>query len=328
MRILIAYDSSIFADAALDDLQRAGLPAEADCMVVSIADVWPPPPPGTEGDDLVYAALDQRGRARVLELRNAAKSMLAEAGVKAAHATRIVQSRFPGWTLQSEATADSPAWGIVKRANEWRANLVVVGSHGMSVTERLFIGSVSQRVMTHAPCSVRVARSSPDSNSVPTRLIIGFDGSRDAEAAVREVRSRSWPDGTEIRIVTAVDQRMMAALAARVLRPRPLPKPGEKVAYQDWLSTMTEEAAEQLRAVQLRTTCSLADGEPKQILIEAAKAWRAHCIFLGATGLRGLRKVLLGSVSSAVTAHAPCTVEVVRPGAYVADDYLNTGPSS
>jgi hypothetical protein len=40
MRILIAYDGSRGADAALLDLQRAGLPQEAEALVISVADVW------------------------------------------------------------------------------------------------------------------------------------------------------------------------------------------------------------------------------------------------------------------------------------------------
>jgi len=308
MKILIAYDGSSCADAALRDLKRAGLPPKADSTILTIADVWPPPPPGTDDDDLAY--LDQRVHARLLELREAAKSMLAEAASKAEQAARIVQSSFPGWSVRSEALADSPAWGILKRASEWPADLIVVGSHGMSVTDRLFIGSVSQRVIAHASCSVRVARERTDADPAPVRLIIGFDGSADADAAVREVASRSWPENTEVRLLTAVDHRLMSAIAARILRPRL--KPEETNDYQAELSKMADDAAEQLRAARLSATCTIAVGEPKRVLLEAAEQWPADCVFLGATGLRGLRRLLLGSVSSAVSAHAPCTVEIVR----------------
>jgi hypothetical protein len=45
MKILIAYDGSESADKGIDDLQRAALPMEADALVVSVAEVWLPPPP-------------------------------------------------------------------------------------------------------------------------------------------------------------------------------------------------------------------------------------------------------------------------------------------
>ena len=120
----------------------------------------------------------------------------------------------------------------------------------MSVTERLFIGSVSQRVMTHASCSVRVARERKEYNGRPLRLIVGFDGSTDAQAAVFEVASRSWPKDTEIRVVTPVDQRMLSAIAARVLRLRLSLENGDNHDHEAWLETMTESAAERLNAAE------------------------------------------------------------------------------
>ena len=48
MKLLIAYDGSIGAEAALDDLPNAGLPAAAEALVISVAEVWLPPPPENE----------------------------------------------------------------------------------------------------------------------------------------------------------------------------------------------------------------------------------------------------------------------------------------
>jgi nucleotide-binding universal stress UspA family protein len=76
---------------------------------------------------------------------------------------------------------------------------------------------------------------------------------------------------------------------------------------------MADDASATLLDIGLNATSEVIDGEPKRVLLEAAKQWPADCVFLGATGLHGLQRLMLGSVSSAVTAHAPCTVEVVRP---------------
>jgi nucleotide-binding universal stress UspA family protein len=310
MNILIGYDGSECADAALRELTRAGLPSEARSVVLTIADVWPPPPPGAE-DDL--SDLDPGIRGRVLELWEADKKVLVEAGNTAAQAARNVRATFPSWNVRSRASADSPAGGILKEADEWLADLIVLGSHGMSVTERLLIGSVSQRVMTHASCSVRVARERKESNCGPLRLIVGFDGSTDAEAAVLEVASRSWPKHTDVRVLTVMDQRMLSAIASRTLRLRSSLEGADKDDHEAWLHRMTQRATDRLNAAELRATSVIIHGQPKQALLESARQWDADAIFVGATGLTGLRRLLIGSVSSAVTAHAPCTVEVVRP---------------
>jgi len=54
------------------------------------------------------------------------------------------------------------------------------------------------------------------------------------------------------------------------------------------------------------------EGDPKDVLLEEARNWNADAIFVGARGLGRVDRFLLGSVSSATVAHAPCTVEVVR----------------
>ncbi len=106
---------------------------------------------------------------------------------------------------------------------------------------------------------------------------------------------------------------MLSAIATRVLRLRLSLENGDNHDHEAWLETMTESAAERLNAAELKATSFIAQGEPKRVLLDSARDWEADCIFLGATGLTGLRRLLIGSVSSAVTAHAPCTVEVVRP---------------
>ena len=46
MRVLMAYDGSPCAEAAVEDLGRAGLPAEAELLLVSVTETWLPPPSG------------------------------------------------------------------------------------------------------------------------------------------------------------------------------------------------------------------------------------------------------------------------------------------
>ena len=57
---------------------------------------------------------------------------------------------------------------------------------------------------------------------------------------------------------------------------------------------------------------SVREGNPKGILVREAKRWKADCIFVGAKGLRGIERFLIGSVSLAVASRATCSVEVVR----------------
>jgi nucleotide-binding universal stress UspA family protein len=310
-KVLFAYDGSRCADAALHDARSAGLPGDAEVVVLTVADVWLPPEEN-EDDERVVGSLDPQIQARVLAMRENARSKVAEAAAIAKRGGQILQSIFPTWKVSDEAFADSPGWGILKKADSWLADLVVLGAHGMSVAERIMIGSVSRKVLSHATCSVRIARSDIAKKHTSPRLIIGFDGSLDAELAVREVTRRLWPERTQVRLITVVDDTLRTAMAARIFKLDQWVRAGQTDDHDVWLSRMSESAAENLRRARLQTTCLITDGEPKRVLLEEAQQWQANCIFVGATGLRGLRRLLLGSVSSGVASAAACSVEVVR----------------
>jgi len=79
----------------------------------------------------------------------------------------------------------------MRMADDWRADLIVVGSHGRSALTRLVLGRVSQQVATESRCSVRVARHVTARGHTPMRIVIGVDGSRGAEAAVDAVALRA-----------------------------------------------------------------------------------------------------------------------------------------
>jgi nucleotide-binding universal stress UspA family protein len=306
MRILIAYDGSKGADAALDDLKRAGLPAEAEALVLSIADVWlPPAPPDDEPQvPAIVPEAVRRARARAMQA-------VAQAQAMATVGCEKIQHAFPAWQVASEVYADSPAWAVVKQATQWEPDLVVVGSYGRSAAGRLIFGSVSQKVISELPCSVRVGRQWGHDRKAPTRVLIGVDGSPDAEAAVATVAGRHWPAGSEVRVVSVVDDKLLTTLVHRIhlLGEQPAAEDNDE---QDWLAQVTRSAETTLRCAGLSVTALTLEGDPKTVLLEEAERWDADAIFLGAQGHSQIERFLLGSVSMAIAARAHCSVEIVR----------------
>ena len=315
MKILIAYDGSECADAALDDLRRAGLPGAAEVLLVSVADVFLPPP-NEEGVDDTFPMYVPDGIRRAYE--RAAKAV-EKARELAERAAERVRKMFPGWDARSDAYADSPAWAVIRTADEWQPDLVIVGAQGHTVLGgRLILGSVSQRVLYEARCSVRVGRNPKSDADSPVRIIVGTDGSPDAEAAIEAVAARSWPAGSEARVVSVLDTVICVTPDSSQPSELKWVEAGEE-EESGWLRQRFEPAAGKLRQAGLNASVVMLNGNPKSVLIEEAEEWGADSIFLGAKGVRGIDRLLLGSVSAAVAARASCSVEIVRRALASAD---------
>jgi nucleotide-binding universal stress UspA family protein len=304
MKILVAYDGSDCADAALDDLQRAGLPDAVEVVVMSVTEIWLPPPSSLEDGE----ASAERQKISVKHSK-----AIAETRALAQRARVRLQQNFPAWQVSAEDAYGSPAWEIISKADAWQPDLIVVGSHGRTALGRLVLGSVSQKVLTEARSSVRVARGRVEVDATPVRIVIGVDGSDGSAGAVSAVAARRWPLGSETHVVV-VEDSLTPTVQGRFIPP--VADWVEESNKEDlhWVHETADKAVAELSATGLNVSSLVTEGDPKRMLIEEAEKWGADCIFVGSTGFSGSRlsRFLLGSVSSAVAARAHCSVEVVR----------------
>ena len=309
MKILIAYDGSEFSDAALKDLQHAGLGTEAEALVMTVADVFVPQPIDEDVENSVPMYIPSG----VKRAHERAQHKLEEAADLAKQVTERIRSAFPTWRISSDAEADSPAWALIRKADRWKPDLIVMGARGHSVFGgRLILGSISQRVLYEARCSVRIARASEAKPDKPVRLLIGVDSSADSNAAVDAVCNRVWPRGTEVGLLAVVDTVM--PLTSNPSEPSAM-KWIEVADESNWsqVRAIFEPAAQRLRSAGLHAEVLIRRGNPADEILDEAHTWGADCIFVGARGTRGIDRLLLGSISSAVSARAHCSVEVIRP---------------
>jgi nucleotide-binding universal stress UspA family protein len=145
-RVIIGVDGSESAERALDALVHFPLPDGAETMVVYVhrtIELAGPAPPmlGAPSANLMEE-YDREGHALAARVLAHARHRLCSAGREAS--TRV--------------RCGAPAEELMAVAREWDADLLVVGAENRSALGRLFLGSVSGRVLTHAPCSVLVAR--------------------------------------------------------------------------------------------------------------------------------------------------------------------------
>jgi nucleotide-binding universal stress UspA family protein len=311
VKILIGYDGSECAEAALDDLERAGLPVNVEAHVLSVAEVWLPPPPPTI-EEVVTQTAELKVPADLKRLYARTSAALKETQERVKQARSRLKTLFPKWDVCAKAEAGSPAWELILSAGQLKPDLIVVGSHGRSALGRFVLGSVSQKVLAEAECSVRIARGRVEEPGSPVRIVIGIDGSPGSLEAVRAVGSRQWPAGSEVKLVVVTDP-WRVPVVGNLIPPLAETIEEENRAQSEYAGRIAGQAEKLLDGRALKVTRVLREGDPKRELPRIAEEWGADCIFVGSTGFTNrLEKLVLGSVSAAVAARAHCTVEVVR----------------
>jgi nucleotide-binding universal stress UspA family protein len=220
-----------------------------------------------------------------------------------------------GWNTTTEVILGNPRRAISVFARDWRADLVMVGSRDLSDMNRLFLGSTTQSLLRRAPCSVEIVRTGERENHANNdkgmKLLLATDGSEFSVAAVRSVTSRPWPEGTQVRVISA---------PGLVLLLRECPYFEQHQVEELNVASMEESHKAVASAVEILSRSGLKvhsgvpllHDTPSTIILDEAEKWHANMIVVGSHGRSGFDRWTMGSVSEAVALHAGCSVEVIR----------------
>ena len=148
MNILLAIDGSKHSEAAVETLKNFKFSAGDQIKILSVVDMAIPP-----AIDLYGGYLPNTSDIEKSARENAEKIV-----------ERTIQNIKNSFNLTdvfitSEVLSGSPDSRIVETAEKFHADIIIVGSHGYKRWERILLGSVSNSVIHHAPCSVLVVRS-------------------------------------------------------------------------------------------------------------------------------------------------------------------------
>jgi nucleotide-binding universal stress UspA family protein len=157
-----------------------------------------------------------------------------------------------------------------------------------------------------------LASPRPAREEAAMKILIGVDDSPHSTAALEFVKRMTWPQGSEVVVVSAV--RPSVALYTEAYAPPAEVVEGVIEEQRKRHEDLVSRAEVQLRDRGFKTSTRVLIGDPREALIEMAKGEAADLIVLGSHGRSGLTKLLMGSVASHVVTHAPCSVLVVRTG--------------
>ena len=298
LKVMVPYDGSESAAAALDDLMRAGLPREID-ILVAVSDVWLPLSPYE-----ITRAVNAR---RMMLLTSGLSSFAPalrdseEQRVLSLEADRRIRSIFSAAEIRTEAMQEMApvASEILRKAKSWGAELIILGSKTSPSPYITDYAGPTLRVAQDAHCSVRIARESDRKADCPINIMIGVDESDSTAMAVQAVADRRWPAGSKASVV-----------AVRKSGPRDPAKDSETALG-------LERLGDELRAIGLEASIVIRYGEPKDVLLQEARDRSVDCIFIDSRGLGqepgdGFDRRGLSKVGEALVLGADCSVEVVR----------------
>ena len=147
MKILLAIDGSEFSNAAVEEVANKPWPKGSEVKILSVAEL--PSLPVVESWVPPYDYYEKLEGAAVAQAREAVDKAVA----------RLRKSHDEKLRVSTQVTVGHPRVVITDEAETLKADLIIVGSHGYRGLTRLWLGSVSQAVASHAKCSVEIVRT-------------------------------------------------------------------------------------------------------------------------------------------------------------------------
>jgi nucleotide-binding universal stress UspA family protein len=288
-KILVATDFSETSEAALRWAVAIAQAHRAEVRLVhalrlpSHVTPYVPPPPD----------LDQ-------ELQRQVNARLAEI------ASTVVEADLE---VSTDLRYEQASNGIREAAEEWGADLLVIGTKGLSGFEHLLLGSTAERVISIAPCPVlSVHPGDFDSHRNPRKVLVPTDFSDEAKRSASAALDLLGPvEGGELLLVSAYQLPMEYTAY------------GSLPTAWDYLQEVAdasrrelEQWAESLDGRGWEVRSEVAEGPPTAVVRRLAEDQGVDLIAMGTHGRGGLSSLVLGSNAKKVVQHAPCPVLTVR----------------
>jgi nucleotide-binding universal stress UspA family protein len=304
MNILIATDGSVDAGNALGFMLRFPFPRDSKMTVLSVVDDIP----------MLPAELDALNDVQVESLQLANRRLKEEAEELVERESRRL--REDGWPGEALVRNGNPVDEILGVAEEIDADLIVLGSHGTGMAKRFLLGSVSDRVLEYAACSVLIVKQRPGEaepeaiepgTNAPYRIMLAYDNTDVAQEALALCSSLPLEKESEISalyvmpLITAYRQDVRQHINSIWLQ--------KEHIMQEELEKAV--ASYQWATPNVTTQVREADNVSDEIL-KAAEQAGSDLIMFGCKDKGALKRMLLGSITRRMARYAKCTVWAVR----------------
>ena len=265
-KLMVATDGSDYSESAIREAINLAKVCSSSLIAVSVVKT------NIEFDSVLPQFVEKKEEEAIKHL----KSVKAQAKKEGVDCTTVV-------TLSEEPYQD-----IVDHASKNNVDMIIMGTHGKTGMKRLMMGSVTAKVIGHAPCNILVL---PLNAKVECKnVLIATDGSKYSEAAASEALGIAKRCGSSLIVISVASSEAEIASA------------------KDNVNKVSEAAEKE----GVKTASVVTIGKPYEAIIETAKQKKADFIVLGSHGRTGLARLLMGSVTERVIGHAEAAVLVVK----------------
>ena len=301
-RVLVAIDFSAQSELALQQAVAVATQAGAALELLWVQDRIPAgtATPGAMHAKVPASPSDERDQA-LADVHDQSAARLEDLAR---------QARARDLTVTHHVARGHADEAIVARAAEQDADLVVVGTRGLTGLKRFFLGSVAEKVVRASPTSVLVARGPVDRFG---RVLVAVDFSAASDRAVDMACAVTAPDAELVLFHAWQFPPGTAGLRSTTTRE------GDAVGeLRAQIIALNAQRGETLRQRVARTGRSArfvqTHGAPVAELQGQLETGAYDLACMSTHGHRGFRRLLLGSVTEATVRHAPCSVLVVYAG--------------
>jgi nucleotide-binding universal stress UspA family protein len=223
----------------------------------------------------------------------------------------VATEQVPGVTVETTVAEAAKAYReILAQAHQRHADLIVMGTHGWSGFERLFLGSTAEKVLRKASCPVmtvppKTPDAMPSGPALFGHIVCGVDFSESSLAALEYAASLARENGAGLSLVHVIETHPLYADFA----------PPAAIDLHAW----TEQATARLHGLvpeNVRGSCSVAalvrEGAPYREILSLARELSADLIVLGVRGRRTVDRLFFGSTTHHVVREAHCAVLTLR----------------
>ena len=290
MKVLLATDRSNSSAGALDYLKQLSFADPVDLHLTSVV------PMSMEPQTLDFPPV---AMAMIEDESAAIKEHLADlSNCSAEFASDVHTSMNVG----------SPSYSIVESAEHHESELVVLGAIGKSAIERALLGSVSDFVATHAPCSTMIVRPSGTRPAgTPKRIVLALASDDEDSKLVDFLGRFIWPSDTDVHLYHVM-QPLKFGEKSVLDEAKDYWAKAESLIHEH-AETVKQPLTELIDSTKIKVAAADHIG---QSIVKYAEDVDCDLLIIGDSHHSFLNRVFLGSTSRFVLRHASCSVVVVR----------------